>query len=182
MKLDLTYSERINKFKEFCFEKHNTPAEAQRYGNAPYSKHLQDVLDNGERYIHYIAEDKRDIVRCALVGHDLFEDTELGPSDIEKTEGREVADIILRVSNERGWDRKERNFKTYPKIWVSDFAIYVKLADRMANTRNSKNGTDEKAQRMYKIYCKEYPVFRYALKVRNLYPDMWAELDSLCKE
>ena len=32
---------------------------------------------------------------------------------------------------------------------------------------------------MYKTYKEEYPVFRYALKVRNLYTDMWAELDEL---
>lgn len=32
---------------------------------------------------------------------------------------------------------------------------------------------------MYKVYQEEYPIFRYALKVRGLYPDMWAELDEL---
>ena len=44
--------------------------------------------------------------------------------------------LILRVSNERGWTRKERNFKTYPKIWENDLAIFVKLCDRIATAIN----------------------------------------------
>ena len=117
----------------------------------------------------------REDVLCACIAHDLFEDTDTSPSDIEKMFNHRVADLILRVSNERGWNRKERNFKTYPKIWENDLAIFVKLADRIANTRNSK----ESGHRMFKVYQTEYPVFRYALKVKKLYPEMWKELDEL---
>jgi (p)ppGpp synthase/HD superfamily hydrolase len=168
----------IDNAKDYAFKKHNMPSDSQWYGSLPYSKHLLDVLSNADRYIHYIAEDKREIVRCACLLHDTIEDTDTGPSDLEKMFNHEVADLVLRVSNERGWDRKERNFKTYPKIWVNDLAIFVKLCDRMANTRNSK----ETGHTMYEVYRKEYPVFRYALKVRNLYPDMWAEMDELNKK
>ena len=161
--------------KDYAFSKHDKPSDCQRYGNLPYSTHLEAVLSNAERYMYYIDADKQDIVRCACLLHDTIEDTDTSPSDLEKIFNHEIADIVLRVSNERGWDRKEKNFKTYPKIWVSDFAIFVKLCDRIANTYNSKIT----GHRLFSTYRGEYPTFRYALKVRGLYPDMWDELDKL---
>jgi guanosine-3',5'-bis(diphosphate) 3'-pyrophosphohydrolase len=167
----------IEKMKELAFKMHNQPSASQRYGNAPYSIHLEAVVEVMKRFIYYISEDKREIVYAAGYGHDLIEDTEISESYLINNFGYEVADIIYRVSNERGRDRKERNFKTYPKIWRNDLAIFVKLCDRIANTTNSKNS----GHSMYKKYQLEYPIFRYALKVRDLYPDMWKELDELNK-
>ena len=115
------------------------------------------------------------MIKIACLLHDTIEDTDTSEKILERKFGAEVSDIVYRVSNERGRDRKERNFKTYPKIWRSDFAIFVKLADRIANTTNSKNT----GHSMYKKYQKEYYIFRYALKVRGLYPEMWRELDAL---
>jgi (p)ppGpp synthase/HD superfamily hydrolase len=163
------------KIKDFAERKHNQPSDCQRYGEAPYTVHLDAVVANAVKYLYYIKEDEKEIVICAARGHDLVEDTDVSVSDIEKLTNRRVAEIIFKVSNERGYDRKEKNFKTYPKIWVDDLAIFVKLCDRIANTSNSKIT----GYKMYNTYRKEYPVFKYALKVRNLYPDMWAELDEL---
>lgn len=165
----------IEKMKDYAFKMHDMPSDCQRYGAEPYSKHLEDVRANALRYMYYIAEEAQEDVDSASTGHDLLEDTATSPSDIEKLFNFRIADIIFRVTNERGFSRKERNFATYPKIWVNDLAIFVKLCDRIANTRNSK----ETGYKMYKTYKAEYPVFRYALKVRNLYPDMWNELDEL---
>lgn len=111
----------------------------------------------------------------ACYGHDLVEDTEVSVNDIIQRTNERVGRIIFNVSNERGFDRKERNFKTYPKIWGDDLSIFVKLCDRIANTRNSKKDSP----RLFKMYKSEYPIFKYALKVRGLYPDMWKELDNL---
>jgi (p)ppGpp synthase/HD superfamily hydrolase len=164
----------VNTMKELAYRMHDEPSKSQRYGNAPYSSHLDDVVSIIDKYLYYLSEDKHDIVRTAGYGHDLIEDTEITEKYLIKNFGYEVADIIYRVTNERGRDRKERNFKTYPKIWRSDLAIFVKLADRIANTTNSKNT----GYRMYDTYRSENPIFRYALN-NGLYPDMWAELDSL---
>lgn len=171
--------ELIEKAKKFCSDKHNLPAPEQRYGSAPYSVHLEDVVNTAKRYLYYIAEDKQDTVIIACFCHDLEEDTELDSVDITKIFNAEVADIVFRVTNERGRTRKEKNFKTYPKIWSHELAIYVKLSDRISNGRNSKNGDSEKSKKMYKIYKEEYPVFRYALNVGGLYKDMWAEADEI---
>jgi len=165
----------VERAKEFAYNKHNLPSESQRYGTEPYSKHIDDVYNVGVRYLYYIDDEYHDDVKCALRLHDTIEDTDTSPRILLELFNDTIADIVFRVTNERGYDRKEKNFKTYPKIWVSNLAIFVKLSDRIANTKNSKDD----GHRMFTVYKKEYAIFRYALKVRNLYPDMWKELDKL---
>lgn len=165
----------IEETKEFAFSKHDRPSESQRYGNAPYSKHLQDVEDQVEKYSYYLPADKVTKMKQAAYLHDIVEDTEITPDDLVEIFDIEIATWVFNVSNERGFSRKEKNFKTYPKIWTCDFSIYLKLCDRIANTTNSKIHKVE----LFEMYKKEYPVFKYALKVRGLYPDMWAKLDEL---
>ena len=160
----------IDKMKEFAFNKHNSPSESQRYGNQPYSKHLEDVVANVKKYLYYIDEHDHEDLICAAYAHDTLEDTDTSPSNLEKLFNHRIADIVLRVSNERGFTRKERNFRTWPKIWTNDLAIFIKLADRLANTRNSL----DTGHKMYEVYKSVYPIFRYAIKVRDLYPDMWS--------
>ena len=171
----MTNTEFVDRAIEFARIKHNTPSDCQRYGSLPYTVHTDAVAAVGERYMYYIPLELRDKVRAALHLHDTIEDTDVSEKLLTKLFGAEVADIVFRVSNERGRNRKERNFKTYPKIWRNEYAIFVKLADRIANTTNSKNT----GYKMFKTYKAEYAVFRYALKVNGCFPDMWAELDEL---
>lgn len=168
-------------FKEFTINKHNQPSGSQRYGSAPYSKHVIDVYNVNREYRYYLKDEEKGDADKACYGHDLIEDTEVSVKDIIKISNERVGRIIFNVSNERGFDRKEKNFKTYPKIWGDDLSIYVKLCDRIANTRNSKKSGDstENGDSLFKMYKREYPIFKYALKVRGLYPDMWKELDNL---
>lgn len=178
----------LTEFKKFSIDKHDLPSDSQRYGSAPYVVHLDGVDKVYEEYEYLIVSDEDKMnVRYAIWGHDLIEDTDVNVKIIVRLTNDVVADIVYRVTNERGYCRKEKNFKTYPKIWVSDLAIFVKLCDRIANTRNSKiygqrstiEEDVEKAVEMYKVYKEEYPIFRYALKVRGLYQEMWDELDKL---
>lgn len=168
----------IKKAADFAINKHCRP-EPQRYGNALYSAHLLDVVNVAYKYIYYIKESDIENVICSCYCHDIIEDTNITPAKLEELFNHTIADTVYRVSNEMGWTRTEKNFKTYPKIWPSDLAIFVKLCDRIANTRNSKNGTDAHAKKMYTTYTREYLIFRAAIKVRDLYPDMWDELDLL---
>jgi len=177
----------ISEFKKFSIDKHNLPSDSQRYGSAPYAVHLDGVDKVFEEYEYLLVGEDKINARYAIWGHDLIEDTDVNVRVIAKLTNHIVADIVYRVTNERGYCRKEKNFKTYPKIWSSDLAIFVKLCDRISNTRNSKiygqkSGVEEdveKAVEMYKVYKEEYPIFRYALKVRGLYKVMWDELDRL---
>lgn len=170
--------ELVEKAKKYAFNKHDNPA-GQRYGNAPYSKHLQDVIGVAERYIHYLKEDEREDVLCAIWCHDTVEDTNTTPNDLKTLFNDRVASIVLAVSNERGWDKKEILFKTLPKMWKNRLFIFVKLCDRIANTTNSKNGYDDLSYELYKRYKNEYSVVRYALKLNGDFEDMWKELDTL---
>ena len=165
----------VEKVKKYSFKKHDLPSECQRYGNNPYSIHLNNVVIVIKRYLYLLDKDVHDDVVASGWGHDLIEDTDTSPRNLVEIFNERIADIVFRVTNERGFDRKEKNFKTYPKIWVNDLAIFVKLCDRISNTDNSK----KTGHRMYAVYKDEYPVFRYALKVRSLYQDMWEELDKL---
>ncbi len=167
----------FEKAKKYAYEKHNMPSDCQRYGNLPYSTHLDSVVEVGRKYKHYIKDEDWEDVECALILHDTIEDTDTNPHTLENLFNKRIADIVFRVSNERGWDRKEKNFKTYPKIWVNDLAIFVKLCDRISNTKNSK----ETNHPVYDVYKKEFPIFKYALKVRRLYDEMWKELEQLSK-
>lgn len=166
--------EYVQQVRNIAAKKHANPGEFQRYGSAPYSKHLDDVYHIGLKFIHLVEEQYRENVLCALPCHDLIEDTDMDINEIEKFSSREVAELVFLVSNERGRNRKERNFKTYPKIWNNELAIFIKLCDRIANTQNSKST----GHRMYTVYKKEYPVFRYALKGNN-FLEMWQELDKI---
>ncbi len=165
----------IGKAKKLAYKMHNNPSVAQRYGDAPYTKHLEDVVSVIKRYLYYIPEDKHDLLISAGYLHDIIEDTEISEKFLIKHFSYELADIIYRVSNERARDGKEKLFKTLPKIWRNEYAIFLKLADRIANTQNSKNS----GHRVYEKYKREYYIFKYALKIEDMYVDMWGELDSL---
>lgn len=158
---------------------HNQPSQSQTYGDAPYSKHLEDVMNVAKRYINYLEADEVEDTFCGIYLHDTVEDTETTPNKLKKEFNNRVAQIVLAVSNERGWDKKEIMFKTLPKIWQNRLAKFVKLCDRIANTSTSKSGYDSKSKSLFERYSTEYPVFKYALKVRGEFEDMWSELDTL---
>lgn len=170
----------IEKAKQFAIKKHDAP-EPQRYGTALYSFHVNGVVDVCLRYIHLIPEADRPDVICACYLHDICEDTDITPSKLQKMFNKDIAWIVYRVTNEFGWTRTEKNFKTYPKIWPCDKAIFVKLCDRIFNTSYSKSGrfTDKESAIKYNTYTEEYIIFRAAINVRNMYPEMWDELDKL---
>jgi (p)ppGpp synthase/HD superfamily hydrolase len=166
--------------REFATLAHQQPSAEQRYGNEPYSKHLEDVVKNAERYIYCIkTEDKINVLNAAWM-HDLIEDTEHNARSIKHYFNEMTAKIVLSVSNVREIDKIEEIMLTLVQIRkAGHLSRFVKLCDRMANGRNSKNGFDEKSERLFKRYKNEYPIFRYALKIKNEYTDMWVELDKI---
>lgn len=171
-----TLSERA---KSYAFKKHDQPSECQRYGSAPYSKHLNDVVSIAIKYKYLLSDDTHEDVLASCYLHDSIEDTDTTPKSLKKMFNERIAEIVYRVSNERGWEKKEILFKTLPKIWQNDLATFVKLCDRIANGTNSKNGDSDKSKRMYKRYKDEYPIFKYALKTEGLYDEMWVDLDNI---
>lgn len=167
------------KAREYAYWKHNRPSESQRYGSAPYSAHLENVVDVIKKYIHLLdAECHEDVIAAGYL-HDSVEDTDTTPEMLKAMFNLRIAELVLRVSNERGWDKKEILFKTLPKIWQNKQATFLKMCDRIANGTNSRKGDSDRAKSLYKRYSCEYPIFRYALKVEGEFDEMWQELDGI---
>jgi (p)ppGpp synthase/HD superfamily hydrolase len=107
--------------------------------------------------------------------HDTVEDTDATITQIEMMFGRNVADIVGRVTNEQGKNRKERHAKTYPKIQASMDATTLKLADRIANVERSV----EDASTQLQMYRKEHEAFKSLLYKPGIHDGMWRHLDFL---
>lgn len=159
---------------------------AQKYGGRPYVLHLYDtaliLAEFG--FSPYMAENReRHDLECAAIAaflHDIVEDSDLSYEDIRKEFGDDIADIVWAVTDEPGKNRKERHDKTYPKIRADWRATAVKLADRIANTRNCLNENP----RLLGMYVREWPEFKQALagEADDRHPGiraMWEHLESL---
>jgi (p)ppGpp synthase/HD superfamily hydrolase len=144
----------------------------QTYGETlPYVKHLADVVGVLKRF----NINDEDLLVAGWL-HDVVEDTDTTVNQVELMFGRRVADLVHRVTNEEGKNRRERHEKTYPKIQASDDAITLKLADRIANIEASYELNDEGKMEMY---AKEYKGFRTKLYKPGVHDAMWRHLDFL---
>ena len=165
---------RITKVKEaayFAISKHGN----QTYDGYPYYYHLEQVVDVLKEF--EFTEDKY-IISGYL--HDVLEDGDASYNDIKDLFGVDVAEIVYSVSDELGRNRKERKAKTYPKIRANKDAIIVKLADLIANLRNSLL----KKPHMAEMYANEFEGFKNELYDQSHYEAsrMWVELEKILIE
>lgn len=113
----------------------------------PYEFHLRMVVQAFEEW-NWMIEDELedgdipsvlDTVEMACWAHDLIEDTRTTYNDVVQVLGKDVADIVYAVTNEKGKNRAERaNDKYYEGIRNTPYATFVKLCDRLANVQYSK--------------------------------------------
>ncbi len=150
---------------KFATEKH----EGQTYDGGPYTKHLSWVADVAARYGCTDEE-----ILCACWLHDTVEDTGTTKEEIASNFGTRVADLVWRVTNEPGRNRRERHEKTYGKIKADQGAMFLKLCDRIANVEASQSNVD-----FLRMYQKEWEDFIRLLYVPGLYNDMWNHLATL---
>lgn len=122
----------------------------QTYDIYPYTYHTTNVAKIAEK----LGYEESIVIACIL--HDSIEDGGLSFNDIKKAFGEEVAEIVYCVTDELGRNRKERKAKTYPKIRGNWKATVVKICDRIANMKQSK----EYNENMFKMYEKEHDDFR----------------------
>jgi len=126
----------------------------QSYGELPYVDHLKEVyltlLDFGV---------KDEVILAASWLHDSIEDTNTTYETLEVQFGKEVAELVQAVTNEKGSNRKEILEKTAPKIRGNEKALILKLADRIVNTEFSIDNNEK----LYKMYEKEFSRFKTLL-------------------
>lgn len=126
------------------------------YDGKPYSVHLAMVAMYVQKYIDIVPESQHDNMLKAAWLHDTIEDCRLTYNDIKAVAGEEVAEIVFALTNEKGRTRKERaNGIYYAGIVNVPFARFVKLCDRLANVKYSK----DTHSRMLEVYKKEHSEF-----------------------
>lgn len=138
----------------------------QMYGDRPYFGHLVDVVG----VLSEFGVEREELHATAYL-HDTLEDTPLSRDQIAEFCGAWVAGLVAAVTDEPGANRKERKAKTYPKIAANPDAILIKLADRIANVRESQKNSPG----LLAMYRKEYPEFRRALfdSQERISPEAW---------
>lgn len=146
------------------------------YDEHPYAFHLAMVAEAATA----LSEDYDTAIRERIVSaawcHDLIEDARETYNDVKKVLGVEVADIVYALTNEKGRTRGERaNSIYYEGIKATPYATLVKVCDRIANVRHSR----DKGGRMYETYATEYANFKAKLYEPGQYEAAWQSLESL---
>lgn len=103
-------------------------------GKYPYALHLQFAAMVGRKYISLIPADDRAYVLAAIWLHDVLEDTRKTYNDLNQRFSTKIANLVYAVTNEKGRSREERaNARYYKGVNDSDYGVFVKLCDRIAN-------------------------------------------------
>lgn len=185
---------------QWCIDQHvNTNHKYDVF--IPYEFHLRMVKNVFDDFKHLLPKnlfvetygtnddviDIRDItyfvIEVSCWGHDLIEDTRTSYNDVKEVLGRNAADIIFAVSNEKGKTRKERaNSKYYEGIRNTEGAVFVKLCDRIANVQYSKMTKS----RMFEMYKNENDKFiseiGYNEEKFTIYTPLFEYLKDLFKQ
>lgn len=150
----------------------------QKYGDAPYWKHLKEVYAVLLENLDIIPKELHERLLVAAPLHDAIEDTDLSYAEIKREFGLDVAECVYAVTDELGRNRRERKKKTYPKLRDYGPAHFLKIADRIANIRSCIR---EDRFDLYLMYRKEQKDFVAQVKVAGVADDFWKLLDREVK-
>lgn len=176
----------IEHWRDFCYYQHDVEVN-QKYGkDLPYSSHLHFVEQQGLKFIHLLPDaESKELVLCALIGHDLIEDARLTYNDVKDavryqigatpSYSEAVADIIYCVTDEKGKNRKERKSdKFYIELKANELAVFVKLCDMAANILYGKLT----GSKMYDMYKRDFPAIKDRLYIPE-YDELFTYIENL---
>lgn len=173
MTLYVSLSLKAKLYAERCHSETN-----HFYDGKPYTFHLEMVTEIANRYMRLLPVESEQIVLAACWAHDIIEDTRQTYNDVKKVLGKDVAEIVYAVTNEKGKTRNEReNEKYYYGIRNNSVAAFVKICDRIANAKHSK----ETNSSMIEVYRKELDHFIHSIDWYELYEPMYKELSDILK-
>lgn len=151
--------------RTFALERHGD----QRYGDQPYSVHLDAVARLAAPY-----GEQAEVIAYL---HDVVEDTETPLSEIEAHFGAFVAACVAILTDEAGTDRPTRKARTYAKMALvtgpETLALVVKAADRLANVKACVAGQQ---QALFEKYRREQAAFYQAAYRPGLCDALWTAL------
>lgn len=148
-------------------------------GDKPYGYHLDMVAKEVYAYGHLVLVGEDELLPLFMGAwfHDSIEDARVSYNDVKKialklglTEEQAfmASEIVYALTNEKGRNRKERAGKRYYEgIRNTPYAPFVKMCDRMANTRYSCGCYNMRNLRMAKVYEDEMPYFTQAILVET---------------
>jgi guanosine-3',5'-bis(diphosphate) 3'-pyrophosphohydrolase len=118
---------------DFAADKHKFQRRKGQNEMIPYINHpLQIARLIAEHY----GTQNTDLLVAAIL-HDIIEDTETTPEEIEEKFGSHVKDIVLEVSDDKNLnkaDRKRLQVENSPRI--SGEGKIIKLADKICNVKD----------------------------------------------
>ncbi len=157
-----------SKARAFAIKAHKN----QKYGDLPYSVHLDEVAK--------IVKSYGETAEVVAFLHDVVEDTQVTLQEIEDIFGSFVSKCVEILSDEPGETRKIRKSATYQKMskvsGEETLALLVKAADRLANMRSCMKN---KNQRLLDLYLSEYKIFKLSIYRPGLCDEIWLELDNI---
>jgi|GEM_PF-3748883 len=133
--------EEINQYKNYILAKELSKKwhGEQKYSflKLPYYYHLKQTEKVIDHFFWELPAGKTLILKTAALLHDVLEDTSASAKDIENIFGEEVLDIVNRVTKINEEDTEEYETNYYKNIAVNPLAVYIKIADKCANTRQT---------------------------------------------
>jgi len=155
------------KARSFAINWHDIYANQKYSGSYPYSVHLQMVADTAIKFIALLPAELREKAICAAWLHDAIEDARKTYNDIKHIFGKEVAEVVYALTNEKGRNREERaNAKYYEGIRANACAVFVKVCDRIANAEFSVKNKS----RMAAMYASENEHFLASVGLPDSHP------------
>lgn len=145
-------------------------------GDKPYGVHLDMVAQSVFDYGGEVCADEADVLPMFFGAyfHDSIEDARLTYNDamqqakqwMDDGQATMAAEIVYALTNDKGRTRAERaGERYYAGIRQTPYAPFTKLADRLANTRYSFQGTNAANSHMKEVYRREMPHFLQAISV-----------------
>ncbi len=131
-------STSVNLAKALAFHYHKD----QKYGNNPYTVHLNDVVNNCRMYY---GDDET--ILCVAYLHDILEDTSIEPELLTELFGSDVSKAVSCLTK---WPQFGETYKEYiEKVKSNEAALKVKYCDTLANLSQSAVDVDYKRIQKY---------------------------------
>lgn len=175
----------LEKIAEYARKSHEN-ANCEYDGKNYFNTHVLMVVDAVNKFKEvFIDPNDYTITKGAAFSHDLIEDAKQTFNNIQDNSNKDVADVVLAVTDVPAETRLLRHLLTMPKTVKDHRAIILKMCDIHANALYSKlNGSS-----MYNKYRLEYqyrkPIFQIALNQyysklnQEVLANMWMELDNI---
>jgi len=173
--LSFTQTRKVFQALAFAAHKHRDQRRKDA-GASPYINHpiaLADILVNEGGVTDHV-------VLCAAILHDTIEDTETTYEELVDAFGREIADVVAEVTDDKSLLKAERKLlQIEHAAHASPRAKLVKLADKTCNLRDIATTPpadwSEERRREYFEWAKQV-----VAGVRGANPALEAAFDKAC--